>query len=90
MALALTSSNLHLQKNSASAIDKVRNLTDFNFAVAGDFGCGPKANQTVSNMAAKKPELVIALGDLSYQKDAGCWYNTVAPLDSKGILKIAI
>ena len=98
MALALTSSNLHLQKNSASAIEtvkeqstsKVRNLTDFNFAVAGDFGCGPKANQTVSNMAAKKPELVIALGDLSYQKDASCWYNTVAPLDSKGILKIAI
>ena len=98
IALALTSSNLHLQKNSVSAIEtvkeqstsKVRNLTDFNFSVAGDFGCGPKANQTVSNMAAKKPELVIALGDLSYQKDASCWFNTVAPLDSKGILKIAI
>ena len=96
MALPLTSSNLN--SASASAIEvlkeqstsEVRNLTDFNFAVAGDFGCGPKAIQTVSNMAAKKPELVIALGDLSYQKDARCWFNTVAPLDSQGILKIAI
>jgi hypothetical protein len=34
---------------------------DFNFAVAGDFGCSKNAENTVSNMEGKKPELVIPL-----------------------------
>ena len=41
---------------------------DFNFATAGDFGCGDEAKRTVNNIKAKNPELVILTGDLSYQK----------------------
>ena len=63
---------------------------DFNFAAAGDFGCGPNAQKTVSNMVSKKPEIVIALGDLSYKKKADCWFSTVAPLDTGNKFKIAI
>ena len=34
------------------------NYPDFNFVVAGDFGCGGKPERTVSNMLTKDPELV--------------------------------
>ena len=38
----------------------------FNFAAAGDFGCSQNTQNTVANMEKKNPELVLALGDLSY------------------------
>lgn len=63
---------------------------NFNFVAAGDFGCGKNANRTITNMLAKEPEVVIGLGDLSYQKTADCWFHVVSPLDTDGRLKIAI
>ena len=62
---------------------------DFNFASAGDFGCGKRADRTVRNMLTKDPELVILTGDLSYRSSPNCWYETVARLDTNGRLKIA-
>ena len=41
-------------------------------AAAGDFGCPENAKNTVKNMEDKKPELVLPLGDLSYQNTANC------------------
>jgi hypothetical protein len=55
---------------------------DFNFVAAGDFGCGKNANRTITNMLAREPEVVIGLGDLSYQKTADCWFHVVSPLDT--------
>jgi hypothetical protein len=66
------------------------NQLDFNFVAAGDFGCGKNANRTITNMLARGPEVIIALGDLSYQKTADCWFHVVSPLDTDGRLKIAI
>lgn len=63
-------------------------LQKFNFASAGDFGCGDEANRTVNGIIKKNPELVLALGDLSYNKSANCWLNTVIPLDIDGRVKI--
>lgn len=63
---------------------------DFNFVAAGDFGCGKNANRTITNMLVRQPEVVIGLGDLSYQKTADCWFHVVSPLDTDGRLKIAI
>lgn len=63
---------------------------DFNFVAAGDFGCGNNANRTITNMLIREPEVVIGLGDLSYQKTADCWFHVVSPLDTDGRLKIAI
>jgi hypothetical protein len=62
-------------------------LSDFNFAAAGDWGCRDSAN-TVNNIVNKNPELVIGLGDYSYQDTADCWFEMIAPLDHK--MKIAI
>ncbi|MGA7008401.1 MAG: metallophosphoesterase, partial [Nitrososphaeraceae archaeon] len=42
-----------------------------------------KAHQTVINMQNKSPELVLALGDLSYQKSADCWFQMMSPLINK-------
>ncbi len=57
--------------------------SDFNFAAAGDWGCDTKAHQTVSNMQNTSPELVLAMGDLSYQKSADCWFQMMSPLINK-------
>lgn len=61
----------------------------FNFVAAGDYGCDSNANRTITNMVAKEPEVVIGLGDLSYQKTADCWFEIVSPLDD-GRIKIVI
>ena len=56
---------------------------DFNFAAVGDFGCSKNAENTVKNMEDKKPELVLPLGDLSYQSTANCWFDMMTPLKGK-------
>lgn len=56
---------------------------DFNFAAAGDFGCSENARNTVRNMEDKKPEVVLPLGDLSYQTTANCWFDLMTPLKGK-------
>ena len=58
------------------------------FAVAGDFGCSKNAKNTISNMKDKKPELVIPLGDLSYDKSANCWLDIISPFSHK--LKVTL
>jgi hypothetical protein len=63
-------------------------LSDFNFAAAGDWECESDAEDTVDNIVNKNPELVLGLGDYSYDDTADCWLEIIAPLDDK--MKIAI
>ena len=63
-------------------------LSDFNFAAAGDWGCKSRTVDTVNNIVNKNPELVLGLGDFSYQDTADCWFEIIAPLDDK--MKITI
>jgi hypothetical protein len=65
------------------------NYPNFNFVVAGDFGCGGKPERTISNMLTKDPELVLSTGDLSYSRTADCWFDVVSPLDKNGKINIA-
>jgi hypothetical protein len=67
--------------NFAAEGDKKRK--DFNFAAVGDFGCSKNAKKTVNNMEDKKPELVLPLGDLSYDKTAKCWLDLITPFSDK-------
>src|SRR6266540_395116 len=67
---------------------KSTNFQKFNFVTAGDFGCGDEPNRTIDGMIKKNPELVIALGDLSYDNSALCWIKSVTPLDTYGTVKI--
>lgn len=67
---------------------KTNHIQKFNFVTAGDFGCGDEPNRTIEGMAKKDPEIVIALGDLSYDKSAACWLYSIIPLDTTGRVKI--
>src|SRR4029079_13801741 len=63
-------------------------LSDFDIVAAGDWGCGMQANRTLDHILDKQPEVVLALGDLSYDRTADCWLNLVKPII--GRVKIAI
>lgn len=63
-------------------------LADFNFAAVGDWGCTSDTIDTVKNIMDKDPELVLALGDLSYNSSAKCWLEMIEPIANK--TKIAI
>src|SRR5919198_1744800 len=58
-------------------------MSDFNFAAAGDWGCYPDAKRTVNNIVDKDPELVLALGDFSYNNTADCWFNIISPVENR-------
>ena len=49
----------------------------------GDFGCSKNTKKTINNIEDKKPELVLPLGDLSYQSTANCWLDVMSPLKGK-------
>jgi calcineurin-like phosphoesterase family protein len=82
--------------NKKTSVDYNYNFADegdnkrknFNFAAVGDSGCSKNAKNTVSNMNDKKPELVLPLGDLSYDKTAKCWLNLISPFSDK--LKVTL
>jgi predicted phosphodiesterase len=61
---------------------------NFNFATAGDFGCSKNTENTVANIEKKKPELVLALGDLSYHSSADCWFDIMSPLKGKMMITL--
>ena len=63
-------------------------LSNFNFAASGDWGCNGRTVDTVDNIVNKNPELVLGLGDFSYQDTADCWFERIAPLDDE--MKITI
>jgi calcineurin-like phosphoesterase family protein len=63
-------------------------INDFNLIAVGDWGCNPNTFNTVRNIVARNPELVLGLGDYSYRTSADCWLKIVDPLDHK--MKIAI
>jgi predicted phosphodiesterase len=62
--------------------------SEFNFAAAGDWGCTDDTINTVDNMVDKKPELVLGLGDYSYESTSDCWFQRIDTIDEK--MKIAI
>ncbi len=58
-------------------------IESFNFAAAGDWACTSKAKDTVKNIIDHDPELVLALGDLSYDSGAKCWLKIIKPIAEK-------
>lgn len=54
--------------------------SEFSIATAGDWGCGPDATSTLNSIVDKKPDLVVAIGDYSYETSAECWLNIVKPI----------
>ncbi len=63
-------------------------IPDFHFGSAGDWGCNSNTVDTVNSIKNQNPELVLGLGDYSYQSTADCWLDRVDPIDEK--MKITI
>jgi hypothetical protein len=55
--------------------------SSFNFAAVGDWSCNSMASQTINQIVQKQPEIVLALGDLSYTKSAKCWLDEIQPIN---------
>lgn len=56
---------------------------EVHFAAAGDWSCNGITKRTVNYIQNKNPDLVLALGDFSYQKGTRCWFNIISPLFNK-------
>ena len=54
---------------------------DFTFAAVGDWSCNKEAIKTASNILATNPDLILGLGDYSYQKNMKCWKDIVEEID---------
>jgi Calcineurin-like phosphoesterase len=52
-------------------------------AAVGDWGCNSNTSKTIGNIVKSNPELVIGLGDNSYESTGDCWLNMIKPLSTK-------
>ncbi|HJS65453.1 MAG TPA: purple acid phosphatase [Nitrososphaeraceae archaeon] len=57
--------------------------SDFNLVAVGDWDCNSETKDTVENIVEQDPEVVLALGDLSYNGKAKCWLNIIEPIADK-------
>jgi hypothetical protein len=93
---SVTSSFDVVDSSSASGINSVSDETvvdgksEFDFVVAGDYGCDSKTRQTIDGMEDEDPDLVFALGDLSEVKDSDCFFDIISNLDDDGRFKVAL
>jgi hypothetical protein len=82
------SSPLSPSSPSSQPVAAAITLPDFNFAAAGDWGCTSDTIDTVKNIIDKDPEVVLALGDLSYNSSAQCWLDIIDPIADKTMITI--
>jgi predicted phosphodiesterase len=62
---------------------------DINFIAAGDWNCNKETKKTIKKMTELEPELVVGLGDYTYQNiSPQCWFDISKPIDDK--IKIVI
>ena len=93
---SVTSSFDVVDSTSASGINSVSDETvvdgksEFDFVIAGDYGCDSKTRQTIDGMEDEDPDLVFALGDLSEVKDSDCFFDIISNLDDDGRFKVAL
>lgn len=78
----------YLIKSKLSRSDSSSSNSNFNFAAVGDFSCNENTEETIANIVSKNPEIVLALGDLSYSDSAECWIELMEPLEE--ITKITL
>ena len=76
------------EKRYSGIVGAAAATSDFNFAAVGDWACTSDTTDTVNNILDKNPELVLGLGDYSYEDSADCWLDIIQPIGN--IMKIAI
>ena len=55
-------------------------IPNFNIAAVGDWGCNSNTDKTVNSIKAQSPELILGLGDYSYESSADCWLDAIEPI----------
>jgi Calcineurin-like phosphoesterase len=63
-------------------------ISDLKIFTVGNWGCTSNSQATINNITSKNPDLVLGLGDYSYESTSDCWFNEIKPFDSK--MKISI
>ncbi|MFB5599549.1 MAG: metallophosphoesterase [Nitrososphaeraceae archaeon] len=58
------------------------NSPEFNIVAVGDWACNSNTKGTVNSILNYEPEVVLSLGDNSYQSTGDCWLNDIAPIKS--------
>src|SRR5215208_4640144 len=81
---------INTNNNNNNSVNQNQTLNEqkIKIVAAGDFGCGPIAQNNIKQIQLQKPDIFLVLGDLSYEPSMDCWYNMTKVLDSK--IKIAI
>jgi hypothetical protein len=78
-----TLQNTGLSTTTTTTTKSSNNIGGFNFVAAGDWACTSKAKDTVKNIIDHDAELILALGDLSYDSSAKCWLKIIKPIAEK-------
>ena len=63
-------------------LQKVLAASNTHIVAAGDWGCSSNTEKTVNNAKSMNPQLLLALGDYSYEKTSTCWLDLIKPVDS--------
>jgi hypothetical protein len=58
-------------------------VSDLKILTVGNWGCTSNSQATINNINSKIPNLVLGLGDYSYESSPDCWFNEIKPFDSK-------
>jgi predicted phosphodiesterase len=58
----------------------------FTIVAVGDWDCNADTKKTVANVEKQNPDIILALGDLSYAKSAKCWLDLIAPIKNKMLI----
>ena len=64
--------------------------SEFDFVMAGDYGCDSKTKQTINNMKKEGADLVFALGDLSEVGNPECFFKLISKLDGDQKFKVTL
>lgn len=56
--------------------------TEFNVIAVGDWDCNSDSESTIISILNYTPELILSLGDNSYQLTGDCWLDQIQPIQS--------
>ena len=82
--LTIFSSFLVLINNFDIVYAQTTTIPNFKIAAVGDWGCNSNTDKTVNSIKTQNPEqspeLILGLGDYSYESSADCWLDTIEPI----------
>ena len=83
-------SNRYLGNPNEESANTNADTAAFSFAAAGDWGCTDGTLTTAKRITEKNPEIVLGLGDYSYDTTADCWLDILDQTNLSERMKISI